>query len=233
MLFVLFQLDFLIQLIQIPVRPYPHIAGTPGVRENFGVFALFAPDHRGHYLYPRSLRQVQKLVDDLVHGLLADFPSAAGTVGRTRPRPEQAEIVIDFRDGSDGGTGVFAGGLLVNGDSGGEAVNGVHVRLVHLPQKHPGVGGEGLDIAPLSLGIDGVKGQRRFAGPGKARHHHQFVPWNRHVDIFQIVGARAPDNNPVLHKLYNSPIRAGPLPMIVHRRSVLRFSGYCKSLFRA
>ena len=42
MLFIFFQLDLLVQLIEVPVGPDPDVAGALGVLEDLGVLALFA-----------------------------------------------------------------------------------------------------------------------------------------------------------------------------------------------
>ena len=198
-LFVLFQLDLLVQLVETSVHSGPDIAGALGVLKHLGVFALFAPDHRSHHLDPGPLRQRQHLIDDLVNGLLADLPAAVGAVRRTRSGPQQTEIVVDLRHGAHGGPGVLAGGFLVDGNGGAETLDIVHIRLVHLPQKHPGVGGEAFHIPPLSLGINGVEGQRGLAAAGHAGDHHQLVPRDGDVNIFQIVGPCAFDNDVFLH----------------------------------
>ena len=57
--------------------------------------------------------------------------STVGTVTEIHPGPEQAEIVIDLGDGAHGGAGILAGGLLVDGDGGGEAVD-VVLSLIHI-----------------------------------------------------------------------------------------------------
>jgi hypothetical protein len=72
---------------------------------------------------------------------------------------EEPQVVVYLRHGGDGGAGVVARGLLVNGDRGREAVYVVHVGLVHLPEKLPSVSGEALDVAALALGVDGVESQ--------------------------------------------------------------------------
>ena len=118
----------------------PDVAGALGVLEHLGVLALLAPDHRSHDLDAGALGQSQDLINDLVDGLLADDLAALGAVGRTHPGPEQAQVVVDLRHRAHSGTGVLAGGLLVDGDGRAEALDIVHVRLVHLPQEHPGVG---------------------------------------------------------------------------------------------
>ena len=165
---------------------------------------LFTPDHRGQHLNPGALGQGHDLVDDLIHRLLADFFAALGAVGGPHPGPEKAEVVVNLRHRPHGGPGVFAGGFLVDGDGGGEAVDVVHVGLFHLAQEHPGVGGQGLHIPPLALGIDGVEGQGGFPRAGQAGDDHQLVPGDGDVDVFQVIGAGAFDVNVRLHKGYFS-----------------------------
>ena len=49
---------------------------------------------------------------------------------------EQAQIVVDLRHRADGGAGVLRGGLLVDGNGGGEALDIVDVGLFLLPKEH-------------------------------------------------------------------------------------------------
>ena len=196
---ILLQRDILRQLVQIPVHPHPDVAAAAGVLQHLGVLALASPHHRGHHLNAGALRQGHDLVDDLIHRLLADLPAALGTVGHAHPRPQQAQIVVDLRHRAYGGAGILAGGLLVDGDSRGKAVDIVHVRLVHLPQKHTGVGAEALHIPALSLGVDGVEGQRALTAAAETRQHHQLIPGDGNVDILQVVLPRALDENFLLH----------------------------------
>src|SRR5690606_23929834 len=95
------------------------------------------------------------------------------------------------------GTGIAAGGLLVNGHCGGKALDKVHVGLVHLPQELAGVGREGLHIAPLPFRVNGIKGQGRLPGSRQAGDHHQLVPGYFHIYIFQVVLAGTLDDKPI------------------------------------
>ena len=51
-----------------------------------------------------------------------------------------------------------------------------------------------------SLAFDTLyaEGQRRLAGPGQTGDHHELVPRQIDVDVFQIVYARAADRDPVV-----------------------------------
>ncbi|PFW73337.1 hypothetical protein COL23_19920, partial [Priestia aryabhattai] len=50
-------------------------------------------------------------------------------------------------------------------------------------------------IAALALGIDGVEGERRFPGAGKAGHDDQLVAWQVKIDALEIVLARTTYGN--------------------------------------
>ena len=68
------------------------------------------------------------------------------------------------------------------------------------PQEHPGIGAQGLHIPPLALGIDRVKSQGALAGAREARHHHQLVPGDCNVNVFEVVGASAFYDDLILHR---------------------------------
>ena len=187
MLFVLFEGNFLRQVVDVPVDPHPDIAALAGGLELLLVGALPAADDRGQNLHPGPLGVGEQLVDHLVHRLLLDLPAADGAVGDADPGVEKPQVVVNLGHRPDGRAGVFAGGLLVDGNSGGEPFDRVDVRLFHLPEKHPGVGRQALDIPPLPVGIDGVKRQRRLARPRQPGEDDQLVPRDFEVYIFQVV----------------------------------------------
>ena len=70
----------------------------------------------------------------------------------------------------------------------------VDVGALHLVEELAGVGGEGFDVAALALGVDGVEGERGFAGAGKAGNDRQRVARDFDADVFQVVLARAAHN---------------------------------------
>ena len=134
-------------------------------------------------------------LDDLLGGLAGDGAVAVGAVGLADGGVEQAEVVVDLGDGADGGAGAAGGGLLLDGDGGGEAVDGVDVGALHLVEELAGVGGEGFDVAALAFGVDGVEGEGGLAGAGEAGDHGEGVARDADVDVTQIVLARAADGD--------------------------------------
>ena len=199
-LFVLFEGNFLAEVIHVPVGADADIARAARVLENFYMLAFFAADDRRHDLHARALAQRHELVDDLVDGLLADLLAAVRTVRRADARPEQAQIVVHLRHRADGGSWVLRGGLLVDGNGGGKALDIVDVGLFLLPKEHTGVGRQALHIAALALGIDGVERERRLSAAGQARDDGQRVAGNFDVDVLEVIFSCAFDKNLTWHE---------------------------------
>ncbi len=84
----------------------------------------------------------EDLVHDLLRGLLADRAAAVAAVLHADGGVEHAQVVVDLGDGAHGRARVVARRLLLDGDGRREAADGVVLRLLHLPEELPGVGGE-------------------------------------------------------------------------------------------
>ena len=169
------------------------------VLQNLNVFALLAADDRREQLNARAFGQGKHLIDHLIDGLLGDFPPAFGAVGDAYAGIEQAQVIVNLRDRADGGTRVFAGGFLVDGDGGGKPVDGIDIRLFHLPQKLAGIGGEGFDIAALSLGVERIERERGFAASGQTGKDDELVARQGQVKPLEVVLADAADDDVFLH----------------------------------
>ena len=142
--------------------------------------------------------QRHDLVDDLLGRLGGDRPPAVEAVRLADPRPQQAQVVVDLGDRADRRARVARRRLLVDRDRRRQALDRVHVGLVHLPQELPRVRAERLDITPLALGVDRVERERRLAGARQAGDDHQRVARHRHGDVLEVVLARAGDDDLVL-----------------------------------
>ena len=126
--------------------------------ELFAELALAASDDGGHDGDALARGEGGDALYDLLCGLAGDGAGAVGAVGLADGGVEEAEVVVDFGDGADGGAGGAGGGFLLDGDGGGEAVDGVDVGALHLVEELACVGGEGFHVAALALGVDGVEG---------------------------------------------------------------------------
>src|SRR3546814_6303289 len=69
--------------------------------------------------------------------------------------------LVDLCLRGDGGARVAAGRLLLDGDGGGETLDMLDIGLLHHLQKLARISGEGFNIAPLPLRIDGRSEERR------------------------------------------------------------------------
>ncbi len=200
-LFILLASNFLGQIVGNAVHPDPGKTRFPGVLEDLLMLALLPPDHGRQYQKPCALPHGFHPVHDLVDGLTADFFPALGAVGNAHSGPEKPQVVIDLRHRTHSGAGVFGGGLLVDGNGGRQAVDGIHVGLIHLAQKLPCVGGQALHIPPLSLGVNGIKSKTGFPGAAEARKDHQFVPGNGQTHVFQVIFSGALNADGFVHSL--------------------------------
>ena len=159
--------------------------------EFFAELALAAADERGEDGDALAGSLGDDSLDDLVGGLACDGQAAVGAVGLADRGVEQAQVVVNLGDGADGGPGRSRGGLLLDGDGGREAVDGVDVGPLHLVEELARVGGEGFDIAALALGVDGVESEGGLAGAGEAGDDGEGVARDGDVDVAQVVLARA------------------------------------------
>jgi len=170
------------------------------LRELFELLAVgaFAAAHDGSEDHDAVVDLAEIAVEDglhdLVAGLAGDGLAASGAVRNADGAVDDAEIIVNFGDGTDGGARRAGGGFLLDGDGGGEAFDDVDLRALHLVEELAGVGGEGFDVAALALSVNGVKGEGRFAGAGKAGDDGEGVARDFDADVLEIVLARAADN---------------------------------------
>ncbi len=88
-----------------------------------------------------------------------------GIVRLADGREQDAEIIENLGRGRDSGTGIRSRAPLLDRDRRRKPLDEIDVRLFHLVQELPGVGGEALDVAALSLGIERVEGEGGLPRP--------------------------------------------------------------------
>jgi hypothetical protein len=179
----------------LAVDPEAHEAHASGLGQQLSLLALPVDQQRRQDEQASTLRRGQQLARDLLGRLTPHGLPASMAVLNPHPGVEDAQVVGDLGDGSDGGAGIRAGGLLLDRDGGGEAADGVVPGLLHLAQELPRVGGERLDVAPLALRVERVEGQGGLPGPGHAGQHHELPFWDSDVDGAEIMLPSASDLN--------------------------------------
>jgi len=194
-LHLLVELQVAVELHDLAVHAGAEKALLQQVGEQVAELPLLPLDNRGENREPRSLRELQHLLKNLLARLRRDRPATLVARRMTDPREQHPQVIVDLGDRADGAARVLSGGLLLDRDGRREAGDGVDVRLRHLPQKLPGVAGQRLDVPALSLGVQRVERQRAFARPADPRHHNQLVAGERQRNILQVVFAGATNDN--------------------------------------
>src|SRR5579862_8663519 len=161
--------------------------------EQLTKFALATTDEGRENLDSGSDRPGEDGIGDLPGALPLDRSPAVRAVWGPDTSVEQTEIIVDFRDRADRRPRIVTGGLLFDGDRRRQAVDRVDVGLLHEPEELTGICREGLDVSALAFGVDRVEGQRRFSGSGQPGDHRQPVARNGHIDVAEVVLARATD----------------------------------------
>ena len=110
-------------------------------------------------------------------------------------RVEQPQVVVNLGRRPDRRARIADAVLLADGDRRADALDRVDVGLLHPLEELPRVGGQRFDVAALPFGVDRVERQRRLARPADARHDHQRTRRQRQVDVLEIVGPRAADDD--------------------------------------
>ena len=76
-----------------------------------------------------------------------------------------------------------------------QAIDGVEVGLIHLPQELTGIARQAFHVAALTLGVDGIERKARLARTGKAGDDHELIARNGDIDVLEIMLSRATDND--------------------------------------
>ena len=111
---LLLELDVLVEVAHLAVDAHAREALLAQVLEELGVLALAAQHHWRQYQGAPALACGHDLVGHLVGGLALDHAAALRAVGRAHAGKEQAQIVVDLRNGAHRGAGVAGGGLLID-----------------------------------------------------------------------------------------------------------------------
>ena len=151
------------------------------------------PRHPGDDQEALAHRAVRQLRRRLPRGVAAHRAVAVRAQHLPQVGVEEAQDVVGLGDGADGGAGVLDRVLGLDRHRRQDAPDLLHRRPLHLVEELPGVGGHRLDEAALPFGVDGVEGEGRLAGPGRAGDHGHRAVGDAAGDALEVVGAGALD----------------------------------------
>ena len=112
-------------------------------------------------------------------------------VGFSRTGVQQTQKVIHFGHGTYRRARVLARCLLVDRDDRTQPRYLIYVRTLHLTDEAARIGRERIHITALTLGEDGVEGQRGFSRTAQARDHRQPLARDRYADVLQVMHPRS------------------------------------------
>ena len=141
-------------------------ADKPGLADLFEhrlVGALATAHHGCEHHDTTSIRERLDGVHDLLGRLSDNLAPANWAVRNTRARKQQTKIIVDLRHRAHGGTRIMGCAFLIDRNSGRKTLDVIHIGLIHLSQKLPGVSRKGLDVAALALREDRVEGEGGLA----------------------------------------------------------------------
>ncbi len=96
---------------------------------------------------------------------------------------------------ADGGARGLDRIRLLDGDGRADVLDRVDLGLVEQLEELPGVGAEGLHVAPLALGMEGVEHQRGLAGAAQAGDDNVLAQRQIEIEALEVVLADAAQAN--------------------------------------
>ncbi len=112
----------------------------------------------------RGRRAIAHLGEDRLGRVAAHGLVALAAEELRGAREEQLQMIVDLRHRPDRRARRAHGIGLVDGDGRRDSLDRIDLRLVHAVEELARVGRERLDIAALSLGVEGVEHERRLSG---------------------------------------------------------------------
>ena len=125
------------------------------------------------------------------------MPIRAAVAGKAGVHEPQA--VQKLRPGAEGAADARHAGALMERQRGGDIQRLVHTGLGSLGHAAAGVGGQGLQITPGTLGVQHPQRQGRLARAGHPCDAHDLTQRDIDIYIFQIVDLRATDQHFIDH----------------------------------
>ena len=172
--------------VQAMVSVLNQVAGGVGNR------ARTRLERRQHNVKPGGVEDSRTCT---LNAVTAHFATAFRADGMPDRCEQQPQVVADFCDGADCRARILYCVLLAQRERRRNLGNRIDVRPLHPLQEQACVSRKALHVAPLTLGIDGVEDETRFARARHSRDDGQLLAGNFERNISQVVSARAPDTD--------------------------------------
>ena len=181
------------QFKNLAIHPHADEAFAFHLLDHVAKLAHFIPHQRSEQDDLRLRRESENLIDDLLRRLAMDRLPGGGIVRLPDGREQNAQVIVYLRRGRNRRPRIRPRAPLFDRDRRRKPFDEIDVRLFHLIEELPGVGGKALDVTPLSLRIESIESERRLARPAHAGNHDQFFPRNLKMEILEIVLACTAD----------------------------------------
>src|SRR5690625_7994325 len=101
---------------------------------------------------------------NMIRSLFGHYINRNIGVGCGRSGIEKSKKVVDFSDGTYGGSRISVGGFLIDRDDWGESINKIDFSTLHHSNELTCVGRQRFDKTSLAFRIDGINGERSYLG---------------------------------------------------------------------
>ncbi len=183
-------------VMNFPVGPDFSIAMFGGPLRNVGMKSFSVLHNwREQQQIAASLEFGIKMPGQFVAGLCFDWQMAIRTRLRSESCEEQADEMINLRDGRHRAFAAAARGALLDTDGRRNAGDEINVGPRHLLDELPGIDVHRIEKAPLAFVEQEIERQRAFARTAHASYDDEFVSRDFEREVFEIVFARAGDGN--------------------------------------
>jgi hypothetical protein len=138
---------------------------------------------------------IRYFVADALRGLENDLATTFRTESVRDSRHQQFQIVIDLGERADRRARRANAVSLLDSDGRGDTADLIHQRFIHPLQKLARVRAKRLDVPPLSLRINRIESETRFAAAARPGHDMKPVQLQIQVDSLQVILPRASDHD--------------------------------------
>src|SRR5260221_2177652 len=118
-------------------------------------------------------------------------PTAAAAKELSRTREKQLQVVVQLGHRADRRAGRTHWIGLIDGDRRGNPLDRIDLGLVHAVEELARVRAEGLDVAPLPLGVERVENERGFSRPRHAGDDDELARGDLEREVLEVVLAAA------------------------------------------